>query len=117
MKKERVSLECLYTELASYIERAVHSGTLFCKLLICSYIIFTYIAGTNNVIADGISWFQMQHFRSMSLDANPQPDHIHVFDIDICVHTYIVCGYYVSELHSLYVNHLKDLGTYLEDSQ
>ena len=37
-----------------------------------------HIAGTNNVSADAISRFQMQHFRSLAPDANPEPNHIRV---------------------------------------
>ena len=39
----------------------------------------THIAGMHDVIADAISRFQMQRFRSLAPDANPLPDPIRVF--------------------------------------
>ena len=41
----------------------------------------THIVGADNVSADTISQFQMQRFRPLAPDTNPQPDHIRVLPI------------------------------------
>ena len=41
------------------------------------HIMITHISSANNAIADAISRFQMQYFRSLAPDANMQPDLIH----------------------------------------
>ena len=45
----------------------------FCAARYNMHIMITHIAGLDNVIADSISRFQMQRFRSLAPDANPLP--------------------------------------------
>ena len=40
------------------------------------HVMITHITGTNNCIADAISRFQMDRFRSLAPQANPNPDPI-----------------------------------------
>ena len=51
----------------------------FCAACYNMHIMITHIAGIHNVIADAISRFQMQRFRSLAPDANTLPDPICVF--------------------------------------
>ena len=51
----------------------------FCAACYNMHIMITHIAGIHNIIADAISRFQMQRFRSLAPDANPLPDPIRVF--------------------------------------
>ena len=50
----------------------------FCAAQHNMHIMITHISGINNVIADAISRFQMQRFRSLAPDASPLPDPIRV---------------------------------------
>ena len=55
--------------------------TLVCMLYFCDacynmHVMITHITGTNNGIADAISHFQMDCFRSLAPQANLQADHI-----------------------------------------
>ena len=51
----------------------------FCAARFNMHVMITHIAGVDNVIADAISRFQMQHFRLLAPDASPLPDPIRVF--------------------------------------
>ena len=48
----------------------------FCAARYNIHIMITHIAGINNNIADAISRFQMERFRSLAPAANLQPDPI-----------------------------------------
>ena len=48
----------------------------FCAARYNMHIMITHITGTNNCIADAISRFQMDRFRSLAPQANPQADPI-----------------------------------------
>ena len=50
----------------------------FCAAQYNMHIMITHISGINNVIADAISWFQMQRFRSLTPGCQPLPDLIQV---------------------------------------
>ena len=51
----------------------------YCAACYNMHIMITHIAGMHNLIADAISRFQMQRFRSLAPGANPLPDPIRVF--------------------------------------
>ena len=46
----------------------------FCAAHYNMHIMITHIIGNNNCIADAISRFQMNHFRSLAPHANPYAD-------------------------------------------
>ena len=48
----------------------------FCAARYNMHVMITHITGTNNCIADAISRFQMDRFRSLAPQANPNPDPI-----------------------------------------
>ena len=48
----------------------------FCAAHYNTHVMITHITGTNNCIADAISCFQMDPFRSLVPQANPNPDPI-----------------------------------------
>ena len=48
----------------------------FCAARYNMHVMITHIMGTNNNIADAISRFQMDRFRSLAPTANPHPDPI-----------------------------------------
>ena len=48
----------------------------FCAARYNMHVMITHITGTNNCIADAISHFQMDRFRSLAPQANLNPDPI-----------------------------------------